>query len=106
MKKPTKICPDCERENPTAQKKCQFCGAVLHYGKDYYKLKSFLSWITIFGISTGCLYTSLSKSKFIDPAFFENILNWVSYIIWGFAAIGVLCRFLVGMADVDETFIE
>ena len=78
----------------------------MHYGKDYYKFKSFLLLISIFGILTATIYTSLSTSKIICPTFFENLPDWVSYIFWGFGGLGILCGLIVRLADLDEIFNE
>ncbi len=106
MNKNMKECPDCDRANPSELKKCKYCGAVMHYGRDYYKFKNFLSWTALVGTLSGLIYWSLSESKLIDSTFIDNLPNWVSYIFWGLVAFSYLCLFLVRLADLDETFNE
>jgi len=106
MNKSIKICPDCERENPSKLKKCKYCQAVLSYGRDYYKFKSWLLHFAFLGALFSLIISLLSSYDIIEFDFFDRIPNWLFWTLTGFIGFCFLCRFLYSLADVDETFNE
>jgi len=106
MNKKTRECPDCGRANPVGQKKCSFCDAVMHYGRDYYRFKNFLLLNATIGSLVAVLYVSLSKLNIGDISFIDYLPNWVFYIFWGYIAFCFICYFLFHFGDLDETINE
>ncbi len=95
-------CPDCDRLNNRNNKKCVYCGAVLNYGKNYYKFKYILLNIAIAAGLLFCGTQLLVGLDIIDGNFFEYFPNWALWLYYGFLFTGVICGFVYRLADFDE----
>ena len=101
-----KIHPKCGHKNNTKTNKCTSCFAILKYGRDYYKFKNFLLYLSLPGLVIYLTFEIFSIFNIVSVSFLEKIPDWLFGTVISVMCIGYILYLIIVLADLDEEINE